>query len=178
MSKICNIHDSASLVVDCKSLTLGWISLSLYKAVVDSYKLLFKPARRGKCQMVYNCIWTVLANIVMGNPPPPTHHGLREINKLNWIELTHTSIALDCSLCSDTTMKIQEKYNSNKTVGCLDPPPPPWKKILDPPRRCIGTQSLLFLSWLQLKSSVLSRILVTFGLTYTEQKKKGIILVM
>ena len=32
--KICNVHDSASLVVDCKSLTLGWISLSLYKVVV------------------------------------------------------------------------------------------------------------------------------------------------
>ena len=26
----------ASLVVDCKSLTLGWISVSLYKVVVDS----------------------------------------------------------------------------------------------------------------------------------------------
>ena len=39
MSKICNIHDSASLIVDCKSLTLGWISLSLYEVVVDSYNL-------------------------------------------------------------------------------------------------------------------------------------------
>ena len=37
--KIFNVHDSASLVVDCKSLTLGWISLSLYKVVVDSYNL-------------------------------------------------------------------------------------------------------------------------------------------
>ena len=32
VSKICN-------VVDIKSLTLGWISLSLYKVVVDSYSL-------------------------------------------------------------------------------------------------------------------------------------------
>ena len=39
VSKICNFHDSASLVVDCKSLTLGWISLSLYKVVVDSINL-------------------------------------------------------------------------------------------------------------------------------------------
>ena len=39
VSKICNVHDSASLVVDCKSLTLGWISLSLYKVVVDSIAL-------------------------------------------------------------------------------------------------------------------------------------------
>ena len=37
VSKICNIHYSASLVVDCKSLTLRWISLSLYKVVEDSY---------------------------------------------------------------------------------------------------------------------------------------------
>ena len=37
VSKICNVHDEASLVVDCKSLTLGWISLSLHKVVVDSY---------------------------------------------------------------------------------------------------------------------------------------------
>ena len=36
---MCNFHDSASLVVDCKSLTLGWISLSLYKVVVDSINL-------------------------------------------------------------------------------------------------------------------------------------------
>ena len=36
VSKICNVHDSASLVVDCKSLTLLWISLSLFKFVVDS----------------------------------------------------------------------------------------------------------------------------------------------
>ena len=36
-SKICNFHDSASLLVDCKSLTLGWISLTLYKVVIDSY---------------------------------------------------------------------------------------------------------------------------------------------
>ena len=39
VSKICNFHDSASLVVDCKSLTLGWIFLSLHKVVVDSYSL-------------------------------------------------------------------------------------------------------------------------------------------
>ena len=39
MSKICNVHDSASLVVDCKSLTLRCISLSLYKVVVDSISL-------------------------------------------------------------------------------------------------------------------------------------------
>ena len=38
-SKICNVHDSASLVVDCKSLTPGWISLSLYKVVLDSISL-------------------------------------------------------------------------------------------------------------------------------------------
>ena len=37
MSKICNVHDSTSLVLDCKSSTLGWISLSLYKVVVDFY---------------------------------------------------------------------------------------------------------------------------------------------
>ena len=43
MSKICNFHDSASLVVDCKSLTLGWISLSLYKVVVDSIILDLSP---------------------------------------------------------------------------------------------------------------------------------------
>ena len=38
VSKICNVHE-ASLVVDCKSLTRGWISLSLYKVVEDSYIL-------------------------------------------------------------------------------------------------------------------------------------------
>ena len=40
VSKIWNGNDSASLVVDCKSLALGWISLSLYKVVVDSISLI------------------------------------------------------------------------------------------------------------------------------------------
>ena len=48
VSKICNLHDSASLVVDCKSLKLGWISLSLYKAVVDSYNLIYIPSLLGQ----------------------------------------------------------------------------------------------------------------------------------
>ena len=34
VSKICNVNDLKILVVDCTSLTLGWISLSLYKVVV------------------------------------------------------------------------------------------------------------------------------------------------
>ena len=42
-SKIGNVHDSASLVMDCKSLTLGWISLSLYIVVLDSYSLSVRP---------------------------------------------------------------------------------------------------------------------------------------
>ena len=42
VSKICNVHNSASVVVDCKSLTLGWIFLSLYKVLVDSYSLYTK----------------------------------------------------------------------------------------------------------------------------------------
>ena len=45
---------------------------------------------------------------------PPTH--------------THTSIALDCVLCSDTTMKFKKNYSSYKTFGCPEPPPPPSEK--------------------------------------------------
>ena len=91
-----------------------------------------------KCQMVYSIfarIWTVLA-LSWGNPrttPPPTH--------------THTSIELDCVLCSDTTMKFKKNYSSYKTFGCPEPPPPfPSENILDPLRHCIGTRSRLFLS--------------------------------
>ena len=39
VTKICNVNDSVNLVVDCKSLTLVWFYLSMYKVVKDSYNL-------------------------------------------------------------------------------------------------------------------------------------------
>ena len=45
MSKIRNVQDSASLVVDCKSLTLRWIILYLFKVVAQAQR--------------YNDIWSL-----------------------------------------------------------------------------------------------------------------------
>ena len=60
VSKICNVHDSAGLFLDCKSLKLGWISLSLYTKMIDSHSLTLL----WLCHAISNMISCSYASVV------------------------------------------------------------------------------------------------------------------